>query len=116
MLGWSEAEVRQTSIFELLLPEDRERTRLGFEHLKQGNPILRFENRYRRKDGSYNWFAWAAAPLGDAYYCSGRDITFEKEQPAELAARTAERDRVFYAASIRSFGTSSVMMVKLPRR
>jgi sigma-B regulation protein RsbU (phosphoserine phosphatase) len=45
------------SIFDLLHPEDRERTRGGFEHLKRGNPILRFENRYRRKDGSYNWFA-----------------------------------------------------------
>jgi PAS domain S-box-containing protein len=95
VLGWSEDEVRQMSIFELLHPEDREPTRLGFENLKQGNPILRFENRYRRKDGGYNWFAWTAAPLVDAYYCSGRDITFEKQQAAELAARTAERDRVW---------------------
>ena len=98
VLGWSEAEVRQMSIFELLHPDDRERTRQGFEHLKRGNPILRFENRYRRKDGGYNWFAWAAAPLGDAYYCSGRDVTFEKEQAAELAARTIERDRVWQNA------------------
>ena len=95
VVGWSEYEVRKQSIFEPLHPDDRERTRSGFEHLKQGNPILRFENRYRRKDGGYNWFAWAAAPLGDAYYCSGRDITYEKEQAAELAARTIERDRVW---------------------
>ena len=95
VLGWSEEEVRGQSIFELLHPDDRERTRGGFEHLKQGNPILRFENRYRCKDGGYKWFAWAAAPLGDAYYCSGRDITYEKQQAEELAARTAERDRVW---------------------
>jgi PAS domain S-box-containing protein len=98
VLGWSEAEVCRVSIFELLHLDDREPTRLGFEHLKRGNPILRFENRYRRKDGGYNWFAWAAAPLGDAYYCSGRDITFEKEQAAELAATTIERDRVWQNA------------------
>jgi PAS domain S-box-containing protein len=95
VLGWTEAEVQAVSIFELLHPDDRERTRGGFEYLKQGNPILRFENRYRRKDGGYNWFAWAAAPLGDAYYCSGRDITAEKEQAEALAARTAELDRVW---------------------
>ena len=57
VLGWSEAEVASMSIFDLLHPEDRERTRGGFEHLKRGNPILRFESRYRRKDGGYNWFA-----------------------------------------------------------
>jgi PAS domain S-box-containing protein len=95
LLGWSETEVRRMSIFELLHPEDRERTRDDFEHLKQGKPILRLENRYRRKDGGYNWFTWVAAPLGEAYYCSGRDITFEKAQAAELAARTMERDRVW---------------------
>jgi PAS domain S-box-containing protein len=95
VLGWTEDEVRRMSIFELLHPEDRERTRGGFEDLKRGNPILRFENRYRRKDGGYNWFAWAAAPLGSDYYCSGRDITLEKEQAIALEASRAERDRVW---------------------
>ena len=95
VLGWTEDEVRSMSIFELLHPEDRERTRGGFEHLKRGNPILRFENRYRRKDGGYNWFAWAAAPLGSDYYCCGRDITLEKEQAIALEATRAERDRVW---------------------
>jgi PAS domain S-box-containing protein len=94
-LGWSEDEVRSMSIFELLHPEDRERTRDGFEHLKRGNPILRFENRYQRKDGGYNWFAWAAAPLGSDYYCCGRDISYEKEQGISLEAARAERDSVW---------------------
>jgi PAS domain S-box-containing protein len=84
-LGWTEAEVCAVSIFDLLHPDDVEPTRGGFEHLKEGNPIYRFENRYRRKDGGYHWFAWAAIPLGDAYYASGRDITLEKETAANLA-------------------------------
>jgi PAS domain S-box-containing protein len=84
-LGWTEAQVCAVSIFDLLHPDDVEPTRKGFEHLKEGNPIYRFENRYRRKDGGYNWFAWAAIPLGDAYYASGRDITLEKETAANLA-------------------------------
>jgi PAS domain S-box-containing protein len=95
VLGWAEDELRSMSIFELLHPDDREPTRGGFEHLKAGNPILRFENRYRHKDGSHRWFAWAAAPLGDAYYCSGRDITSEKVQSEALAERTAELGRVY---------------------
>ncbi len=86
VLGWTAEEVQAVSIFELLHPDDREPTRVGFEHLKRGNPILRFENRYRRKDGGYNWFAWSATPFGDAYYASGRDITAEKEAAASLAA------------------------------
>jgi PAS domain S-box-containing protein len=91
VLGWTEAEVQSMSIFELLHPDDVEPTRGGFAYLKQGNPILGFENRYRRKDGGYNWFAWAAAPLGDAYFCSGRDITAEKAARADLAQEEALR-------------------------
>ncbi|SHG87349.1 hybrid sensor histidine kinase/response regulator [Pollutimonas bauzanensis] len=84
-LGWSEAEVQSMSVFEMLHPDDRERSREAFERLKAGHSILRFENRYRRKDGGYNWFVWAAAPFDDAYYCIGRDITSQKEAEEELA-------------------------------
>ncbi len=89
MLGWTEEEVQGLSIFDLLHPDDRESTRVGFAELMRGNPILRFENRYRRKDGAYEWIAWAAAPHGDAYYCNGRKITAEKQQ-AEALAQTQE--------------------------
>ncbi len=92
LLGWSEDEVKKASMLDLLHPDDRETTRRSFEHLTRGNPILRLENRYLRKDGGYEWFTWTAAPLGPAYYCSGRKITEEKEQALALQARTAERE------------------------
>jgi PAS domain S-box-containing protein len=95
LLGWTEAEVQKVAIFDLLDPDDREPTRRIFEYLKRGNPILHFENRYRHKSGGYKWFAWAAAPLGEAYYCSGRDITSERDQAAALAQSNLERDRVW---------------------
>jgi hypothetical protein len=41
------------SIFELLHPEDLEHTWAGFELTQEGQPTLRFVNRYRCKDGSY---------------------------------------------------------------
>ena len=58
VLGWSEAEVCSKSIFELLHPEDRERTRAGFEYLKQGYPILGNVPSYDRTEMLLNTFAW----------------------------------------------------------
>jgi PAS domain S-box-containing protein len=92
LLGWSEAEVASMSIFELLHPDDVERTRGGFELTQQGQPAIRFPNRYRCKDGSYRWISWVGVPEGGMVYCSGRDISVEVEQAEALAQRTAERD------------------------
>jgi hypothetical protein len=89
VLGWSEEEVASMSIFELLHPDDVERTRAGFELTQQGQPAIRFPNRYRRKDGDYRWISWVGVPEEGMVYCSGRDITEEKIAEAELA-RTQE--------------------------
>jgi PAS domain S-box-containing protein len=86
VLGWSEAEVASMSIFELLHPDDVERTRAGFNLTQQGQPAIRFPNRYRCKDGSYRWISWVGVPEEGMVYCSGRDITEEKAAEVELAA------------------------------
>jgi PAS domain S-box-containing protein len=62
VLGWSEEEIARTSIFELLHPDGLERTRAGFELTQQGQPAIRFPNRYRCKDGSYRWISWVGVP------------------------------------------------------
>ncbi len=54
-----------------------------------------FENRYRRRDGAHRWISWVAVPEGEEVYCSGRDVTLEKAQAAELAERRAELDRLW---------------------
>jgi phosphoserine phosphatase RsbU/P len=79
MLGWSEEEVASMSIFELLHPDDVERTRVGFNLTLEGQPAIRFPNRYRCKDGSYRWISWVGVPEDGLVYCSGRDITEEME-------------------------------------
>ena len=84
VLGWTEAEVASMSIFELLHPDDVERTRGGFNLTQQGQPAIRFPNRYRCKDGSYRWISWVGVPDGGMVYCSGRDITEEREQAEAL--------------------------------
>nr|WP_299908174.1 PAS domain-containing protein [Sphingomonas bacterium] len=88
LLGWTEEEVASMSIFELLHPDDVERTRGGFQLTQQGQPAIRFPNRYRCKDGSYRWISWVGIPEDGMVYCSGRDITEEK-------AAEAERDRLW---------------------
>jgi PAS domain S-box-containing protein len=88
VLGWSEDEVASMSIFELLHPDDVDRTRDGFNLTQIGQPAIRFPNRYRCKDGSYRWISWVGVPEDGMVYCTGRDIT------DELAAE-AERDHLW---------------------
>ena len=86
VLGWTEKEVVSMSIFELLHPDDLEHTRAGFELTQIGQPALRFVNRYRCKDGAYRWISWIGIPEEGYVYCTGRDITAEREAEIELAA------------------------------
>ena len=85
VLGWTEAEIAGMSIFELLHPDDVERTRVGFNLTQAGKPALRFPNRYRHKQGHYRWISWVGVPEDGLVYCSGRDITEEREQAEALA-------------------------------
>jgi PAS domain S-box-containing protein len=88
VLGWQQEEISKTPLLELVHPDDLAKTLVGLEGLRRGEPALRFENRYRRKDGTYRWLSWVAVPDGGKFYCSARDIT------EEVAAAT-ERDRIF---------------------
>ncbi|WP_299823154.1 PAS domain S-box protein [uncultured Jannaschia sp.] len=95
VLGWSEAEVASMTIWELLHPDDLERTREGFRLTQVGEPAIQFPNRYRRKDGGYRWISWVGVPEDGFVYCVGRDITEERQQAEALALRTAEFDQVW---------------------
>ncbi|PCC74513.1 PAS domain S-box-containing protein [Nannocystis exedens] len=65
VLGWTLDELRSTPFLELVDPADREATLAAIARLANGSDIVRFENRYRRKDGSYIALEWAsAAPQG----------------------------------------------------
>ena len=83
VLGWSEDEVAGMSIFELLHPDDVERTRHGFNLTQIGQPAIRFPNRYRCKGGGYRWISWVGVPEDGMVYCTGRDITDELSAEAE---------------------------------
>jgi PAS domain S-box-containing protein len=94
-LGWTQEEISRTPFLQIVHPQDYTRTVEAFNKLRHGEVVLRFENRYRCKDGGYRWISWVAVPEGEEFYCSGRDVSQAKEQEHELAERTAERDRLW---------------------
>ena len=84
VLGWSEEEISRTKFFDFLHPDDLARNYKAFDEALEGQPVFRFENRYRRKDGAYRWLSWTAIPDGDFVYCNARDVTEDKAAQAEL--------------------------------
>lgn len=90
VLGWSDEEVRTTPFLDLVHPEDRERTRLELDRIARGERALRFENRYRTRDGHYRWLSWTAVPEDGLIYTVARDVTDEKAQLQEIAATNRE--------------------------
>lgn len=79
-LGYSAQELLSRPFLEFVHPEDRERTELEVRKLVQGVPTIRFENRYRCRDGSYRWLSWMAMPQdnGERIYAVASDVTERK--------------------------------------
>ncbi|AUQ64895.1 PAS domain-containing sensor histidine kinase [Phaeobacter inhibens] len=90
ILGWSEAEIRSMVFTDFLHPDDLDRTLALFSTMKEGEPALHFENRYRCKDGGYRWLSWVAVPEGDIFVCSARDVTRDKANARALQSSEDE--------------------------
>ncbi|HYZ64733.1 MAG TPA: PAS domain-containing protein [Acetobacteraceae bacterium] len=86
ILGWSEAELVGRTSEWMEHPDDRAKTRAEVARLRDGKLGLRFENRFRAKDGRYVWFSWTVVPKENRLFCVARDVTAEKQATAELAA------------------------------
>jgi PAS domain S-box-containing protein len=93
-LGWSPEELH-TTFLSFVHPQDVPGTEAVFTQAANGRPVSRFQNRFRHRNGRYRWMAWVAVLEDGKVYCSGRDITSEKEQANSLAIRTQERDRAW---------------------
>ncbi len=79
-LGFSIDELLSKSYLEFIHPEDREATIAESAKLAIGVDVLKFENRYVCKDGTYRWLLWSAtpAPNGHTLYAAAHDITERK--------------------------------------
>ncbi len=85
-LGWSRGEIEGRPYADFVNPEDVGASAEAFERVRSGDAVLRFENRYRTKDGGWRWLSWAAVPEGGKLYSITRDITEEKARRVELEA------------------------------
>ena len=93
-LGFTESEILANPIIDSIHPDDRDSTRSALEKLSRGEAVLRFENRYQCKDGSYRWLSWTAPALkpgSTAIFSVARDIT---EQKAAVEALEYSQDRL----------------------
>ncbi len=86
LLQYSEEELKSQHFFDFIHPDDVKATLLEMEKLSQGIPTLRFENRYRCKDGSYKILSWASRPDEKAglIYAAARDVTEIRNKEREL--------------------------------
>ena len=99
-LGFNLYELKKTPFITFVHPDDVEATQVAMKKLEAGIPSVVFENRYRRKDGSYQWLSWVAMlSLEDGLiYGIAHDISKYKAVEAilqktndELEIRVTER-------------------------
>jgi|WetSurMetagenome_2_1015567.scaffolds.fasta_scaffold00014_35 PAS domain S-box-containing protein len=75
ILGYSRADLEKSLFLDFIHPEDLEATLGTMKELSEQNPILKFTNRYRTRDGIYKYIEWHSVPVGNRIYAAARDIT-----------------------------------------
>jgi PAS domain S-box-containing protein len=110
ILGIPEAELLDRSFLEFIHPDDIEITnRVVEEQLKQGEPVVSFENRYRCKDGSYRILNWVSHPDIER----GITVALARDVTEVRAAQLALRDSEARFRSIVEFSPMGVHMYRL---
>ena len=96
LFGLTTEELKSAPYIELLHPDDREAARADADKLGLPAPAaadsaavvstVRFENRFRHKDGSYSWLDWTATYDADSglIYAVARDVSERKRQEQTL--------------------------------
>src|SRR5450755_2348757 len=85
-LGWSEAELLNRTSEWLEHPDDNGITQSQVKKLGATNTTIRFESRFRHKDGSYRWLSWTGVSDKGRNYAVARDVTAEKAAAERLKA------------------------------
>jgi hypothetical protein len=85
-LGWSEAELLNRTSEWLVHPDDSGVARAHVRELGARETTVKFENRFRHKDGSYRWLSWVGVSDRDSNYAVARDVTAEKAAAERLKA------------------------------
>lgn len=85
-LGWTEEELMNRPLLDLIHPDDVTASIAEMEKLQQGARTLHFEQRLRCRDGSYKCLAWSCAQYIEEklVYAVGHDITEQRRQQRTL--------------------------------
>jgi PAS domain S-box-containing protein len=85
-LGWTLDELQTKPFLDFVHPDDRAATLAEVDRLADGAESLRFENRYRHRDGSYRWLRWSARSVSvrQEIYATARDVTQQKRLEREI--------------------------------
>jgi PAS domain S-box-containing protein len=76
VLGWTPEEFTSRPFIDFVHPDDVPKTLLEVERqMRNGEPVLQFENRYRHKDGSWRVLSWRSMPEDGLMYATARDVT-----------------------------------------
>jgi PAS domain S-box-containing protein len=90
--GYLQTDLLGRSFLDFVHPFDHVATSAALHKLAQGEPAHGLENRFRCKDGSYRWLAWAAMPTPEGLvYAVARDIS-DRRPPERGEAASPGRD------------------------
>jgi PAS domain S-box-containing protein len=94
-LGWSVEEILARPFLDFVHPDDHSATLREVEkQVATGEKVLRFENRYRHKDGSWRWLSWRSVPQpGGFMFAVARDITRQHEADEQLSAANRQLEQ-----------------------
>lgn len=86
LMGWTEHEMKSRPFMSFIHPEDVKATEEAVRFIHEGNHLFTFENRYRAKDGSYQWLLWSSAvDMNErVIFATAINITHRKKSEDEL--------------------------------
>ena len=116
-LGYSREELRAVPFVERVHPDDRKRTEAEAAALFEGVETLRFENRYRAKDGSWHWLRWSSqlCPDESLIYARAADVTELKQIEAEREELLGKVQDMATRDSLTGLCNRRVLEEQLPR-
>lgn len=81
LLGYSKETLYEKPIDDFILPDDREVTNILRNSIKEGIPLLNFENRYITNNGETVWLSWTSIPDKDrkVVYAVAKNMTHNRK-------------------------------------
>lgn len=96
LLGFSKNELLEQPVNSFIHPEDQKLTEKHRDNIRNGKPLLNFENRYLSKDGEIIWLSWTSIPVlsENLVYAIAKNITHNKKHESERNQLLAEVTKI----------------------